>query len=230
MLTNTFLSFAAAGALWSGLMFTASVRADDAAKPKADDAQTTEKTEETAAMQYVKMTTSLGDIYLELNAEKAPISVENFMKYVEDEHYDGTIFHRVIANFMIQGGGFTPQMHQKPTKAPIKNEWENGLKNNRGTIAMARTSAPNSATTQFFINVRDNPALDQPRDGAAYAVFGKVVAGMDVVDKIRNVPTTNRGGHQNVPSDPVIIEKARKITEEEAKKAAQAEKQPTDSE
>jgi len=228
MLTHACLSLATAGTFLGGLMFAASLcHADDVAKPTTDQ---TETKEAAPAMQYVKMTTSLGDIYLELNTEKAPISVENFLQYVENEHYDGTIFHRVISNFMIQGGGFTAQMRQKPTRDPIKNEWENGLKNQRGTIAMARTAAPDSATSQFYINVVDNPNLDQPRGGAAYAVFGKVVAGMDVVDKIRAVPTTNRGGHQNVPSDPVLIEKARKITEEEAKKAVEAEKQPADSE
>lgn len=227
MPTNTFLSFAAAGAFWSGLMFAVSVRADDAAKPKADDTQTTETTEERPAMQYVKMTTSMGDVYIELNTEKAPISVKNFLSYVADEYYDGTIFHRVIGNFMIQGGGFTRDMQQKRTKAPIKNEWQNGLKNDRGTIAMARTNVPDSATSQFFINVVDNHALDEPRGGAAYAVFGKVVAGMDVVDKIREVPTTNRAGHQNVPTEPVVIEQMRKVTPEEAQMAVNAEKQPT---
>ncbi|MCX8115122.1 MAG: peptidylprolyl isomerase [Burkholderiaceae bacterium] len=163
-----------------------------------------------AAAPRVVLSTSEGDITLELNPAKAPKSVENFLAYVKGGHYDGTIFHRVIDGFMIQGGGFTPDMKQKPTRAPIPLESKNGLKNERGTIAMARTSVPDSATSQFFINVVDNPRLDYPNpDGNGYAVFGKVVAGMDVVDKIRTVPTTSAGGHQNVPAKPVLIRSAR---------------------
>jgi peptidyl-prolyl cis-trans isomerase A (cyclophilin A) len=163
-----------------------------------------------AAAPRVVLSTSEGDITLELNPAKAPKSVENFLAYVKGGHYDGTIFHRVIDGFMIQGGGFTPDMKQKPTRAPIPLESKNGLKNERGTIAMARTSVPDSATSQFFINVVDNPRLDYPNpDGNGYAVFGKVVAGMDVVDKIRTVPTTSVGGHQNVPAKPVLIRSAR---------------------
>jgi peptidyl-prolyl cis-trans isomerase A (cyclophilin A) len=158
----------------------------------------------------VVLSTSEGDITLELNAAKAPKTVENFLAYVRSGHYDGTIFHRVIDGFMIQGGGFTPDMKQKPTKAPIALESRNGLKNERGTIAMARTSVPDSATSQFFINVVDNPRLDYPNpDGHGYAVFGRVVAGMDVVDRIRAVPTTSIAGHQNVPAKPVLIRSAR---------------------
>jgi peptidyl-prolyl cis-trans isomerase A (cyclophilin A) len=158
----------------------------------------------------VVLSTSEGDITLELNAAKAPKTVENFLAYVKSGHYDGTIFHRVIDGFMIQGGGFTPDMKQKPTKAPIALESRNGLKNERGTIAMARTSVPDSATSQFFINVVDNPRLDYPNpDGHGYAVFGRVVAGMDVVDRIRAVPTTSIAGHQNVPAKPVLIRSAR---------------------
>jgi peptidyl-prolyl cis-trans isomerase A (cyclophilin A) len=158
----------------------------------------------------VVLSTSEGDITLELNAAKAPKTVENFLAYVKSGHYDGTIFHRVIDGFMIQGGGFTPDMKQKPTKAPIALESKNGLKNERGTIAMARTSVPDSATSQFFINVVDNPRLDYPNpDGHGYAVFGRVVAGMDVVDRIRAVPTTSVAGHQNVPAKPVLIRSAR---------------------
>jgi len=157
----------------------------------------------------VKLATSLGDIVLELNADKAPKSVENFLQYVKDGHYDGLVFHRVIPGFMIQGGGFTPDMQQKATRGPIPLEASNGLKNDRGTIAMARTANPNSATSQFFINVVDNAMLNAPNpDGNGYAVFGKVIAGMDVVDKIRAVPTGNRGMHQNVPTAPVLITKA----------------------
>ncbi|MDH4061060.1 MAG: peptidylprolyl isomerase [Aquincola sp.] len=162
------------------------------------------------AQQKVRLATSLGDIVLELDAQKAPKTVENFMRYVKAGHYDGTIFHRVIADFMIQGGGMKPDMSEKPTRAPIPLESRNGLANVRGSVAMARTMVPDSATAQFFINVKDNPFLDQPnsRDGNGYAVFGKVVAGMDVVDKIRAVPVTDMGGHQNVPLSPVTIKKA----------------------
>ncbi len=162
----------------------------------------------------ITMQTSMGDIVLELDRENAPISTENFVNYAKKGHYDGTIFHRVIDGFMIQGGGFTPDMRQKPTDPPIKNEWKNGLKNVRGSIAMARTSIPDSATSQFFINVVDNPFLDQPNGGAAYAVFGRVVEGMDVVDKIRNVKTANKGGHGDVPVEPIVIEKVTVAGEE----------------
>jgi len=157
----------------------------------------------------VLLATSAGNITLQLDAEKAPRSVANFLEYVKAGHYDGTVFHRVIDGFMIQGGGFTPDMVQKPTRAPIPLEARNGLKNERGTIAMARTSAPDSATSQFFINVVDNQSLDYPNpDGNGYAVFGKVVAGMDVVDKIRAVETTTVGGRPNVPVKPVLIRSA----------------------
>jgi peptidyl-prolyl cis-trans isomerase A (cyclophilin A) len=160
--------------------------------------------------QKVKLATSLGDIVVELDREKAPKTVDNFLQYVKAGHYDGTVFHRVIENFMIQGGGMKPDLSEKPTRAPIPLESRSGLSNVRGTIAMARTMVPDSATAQFFINVKDNPFLDQPnaRDGHGYAVFGKVVAGMDVVDKIKSVPVADKGGHQNVPATPVIIKKA----------------------
>jgi peptidyl-prolyl cis-trans isomerase A (cyclophilin A) len=157
----------------------------------------------------VRMSTSMGDFVLELQADKAPKTVENFLQYVRDKHYDGTVFHRVIDGFMIQGGGFTADMSQKPTRAPIPLEANNGLKNDRGTIAMARTGNPNSATSQFFINVVNNNMLNAPSpDGFGYAVFGRVVSGMDVVDKIRAVSTGNKGPHQNVPNTPVTILKA----------------------
>ena len=153
--------------------------------------------------------TNLGDIVIELDEENAPISSDNFKQYVEDGHFDGTIFHRVIKGFMIQGGGFLPDMMQKATRAPIENEAKNGLKNERGSIAMARTMEPHSASAQFFINVKDNGFLDYPgQDGWGYAVFGKVVEGMDVVDKIENVATGNKAGQQDVPLEPVIVEKA----------------------
>jgi peptidyl-prolyl cis-trans isomerase A (cyclophilin A) len=163
-----------------------------------------------AHAQKVKLATSAGDIVIELDAAKAPKSVENFLQYVKDGHYNGTVFHRVIENFMIQGGGMTADMRQKPTRGPIPLESKNGLNNDRGTVAMARTSDPNSATAQFFINVKDNEFLNaaKSRDGAGYAVFGKVVSGMDIVDKIRAVPTGNKGPHQNVPSDPITINQA----------------------
>ena len=180
------------------------------------------------AKAYVLMTTSLGDILLELDGEKAPISVANFLSYADKEYYDGTIFHRVMSTFMIQGGGFTPDMVKKGTDAPIKNEWRNGLKNKRGTIAMARTSRPDSATSQFYINVVDNASLDMPGGGAAYAVFGRVVAGMDTVDKIRNVDVGMKKRLQNAPIVTVVIEKVRQISDEDAgKKIKAAKKQPT---
>lgn len=157
----------------------------------------------------VKFTTSAGEFVVELAADKAPKTVENFLQYVRDKHYDGTVFHRVIEGFMIQGGGFTPQMQQKATRAPVPLEIHPELKNDRGTIAMARTGNPNSATAQFFVNVVDNRMLNAPNpDGYGYAVFGKVVSGMETVDKIKSVPTGNMGPFQNVPSTPVIIQSA----------------------
>jgi peptidyl-prolyl cis-trans isomerase A (cyclophilin A) len=163
-----------------------------------------------AQAQTVKLETSMGDIVLQLDHAKAPQTVDNFVQYVKAGHYDGTIFHRVIGTFMIQGGGFGPDMNEKPTRAPIPLEARSGLLNERGTLAMARTADPNSATAQFFINVKDNDFLnaDKARDGNGYAVFGKVVSGMDVVDKIRAVPTGSRGPHDDVPTTPVIIKKA----------------------
>ena len=157
--------------------------------------------------------TNHGDIKIELDFENAPNTAANFKQYVEDGFYDGTIFHRVISNFMIQGGGFTEDMQQKPTRAPIQNEAGNGLSNKAGTIAMARTPDPHSASAQFFINVADNHFLDKERsqDGWGYAVFGAVSDGMDVVEKIRNVATGNSGGHQDVPAEPVLIESAELI-------------------
>ena len=175
----------------------------------ADAAPTSSCTPKGNAPMKVKLTTSMGPIVIQLDKEKAPISTENFVKYVESGHYNGTIFHRVINGFMVQGGGFTKDMQQKPTKAPIKNEASNGLHNSPYTVAMARTSDPNSATAQFFINVADNSKLDyQGEMNPGYAVFGKVVEGKDTVDKIKKVPTANSGPHQNVPVQPVVIEKA----------------------
>ncbi len=165
-----------------------------------------------AAAKTVKVTleTSKGAIELELNAEKAPISVANFVSYVKKGHYDGTIFHRVIPGFMIQGGGFTADMTEKPTTGTIKNEASNGLKNDRGTISMARRGDPDSAGCQFFINLVDNKGLDAPNpDGHGYAVFGKVTKGIEVVDAIAGVSTTNKGPYQNVPDEAVVIKSAK---------------------
>ena len=158
-----------------------------------------------------KLKTNHGLIEIELNAEKAPITVANFVEYVKSGHYDGTIFHRVINDFMIQGGGFDKTMKQKPTKPEIKNEANNGLKNDKYTIAMARTMAPHSASSQFFINVKDNYFLDftsESPQGWGYAVFGKVVAGTDIIDKIKTVKTSRSGMHDDVPVDAVVIESA----------------------
>jgi cyclophilin family peptidyl-prolyl cis-trans isomerase len=162
----------------------------------------------------VELQTGQGVITIEFDAAKAPKTVENFLKYAKDGHYNGTIFHRVIPGFMIQGGGFDKEMKEKPTGAPLINEGKNGLKNLRGTIAMARRADPNSATAQFFINHKDNPSLDYPQpDGAGYAVFGKVTKGIEVVDKIAQVPTGNRGMHQNVPVTPVVIESVKILSD-----------------
>ncbi|HNJ77057.1 MAG: peptidylprolyl isomerase [Rhodocyclaceae bacterium] len=165
-------------------------------------------------MSQVKFTTSLGAFTLQLDAEKAPKTVENFLAYVAAGHYDNTIFHRVIKGFMIQGGGFEPGMKQKECRAPIDNEAANGLKNKRGTIAMARTGDPHSATAQFFINVVDNDFLDfkaPSGQGWGYCVFGEVTEGMETIDAIRAVRTGNKGFHQDVPVDDVIIEKAEAV-------------------
>ncbi len=207
-------------------------QATPAEKPKD---QKDEKAQQPAAEKYVyvKMSTSMGDITIELNNEKAPISTANFLSYVDSGFYSNTCFHRVIDGFMIQGGGFSSDLKQKPTSAPIKNEWQNGLKNSRGTIAMARTAAPDSATSQFFINVADNAMLDKPNGGAAYAVFGKVVAGMDVVDKIKAVKTgqktveasdgaggTRRVPFQDVPNETVEVKGVMRLSADEAAKFA----------
>ena len=160
---------------------------------------------------HVMLDTSFGQVEIELNAEKAPISTQNFLGYVESGFYNGTQFHRVIPGFMIQGGGFDADMGQKDTFKPIKNEADNGLRNDRGTIAMARTQAVDSATSQFFINHKDNDFLNHGGRDFGYAVFGKVVRGMDVVDRIAKVRTGNRGMHQNVPVEPVLILSAKKL-------------------
>lgn len=161
----------------------------------------------------VVFSTNYGDFTLELYPDKAPVTVENFLSYVDSGFFDGTIFHRVIPGFVIQGGGFTEDMQQKPTQAPIKNEADNGLKNLRGTLSMARTSDINSATSQFFVNLKDNAFLDHGTRDFGYAVFAKVIDGMDVIDKIAAVPTGNRGGHQDVPREPVIVKSASRKAE-----------------
>jgi peptidyl-prolyl cis-trans isomerase B (cyclophilin B) len=161
--------------------------------------------------QQIKLETSAGEILIELEAEKAPLSAQNFISYVQAGHYDNTVFHRVIPGFMIQGGGFEPGMQQKPTQAPIANEANNGLKNQKYTLAMARTGAPHSATAQFFINTKDNGFLNfsaETQQGWGYAVFGKVVAGQDVVDRIEGVATGRRGFHDDVPLEDVVIRRA----------------------
>lgn len=160
---------------------------------------------------HVQLNTNLGAIEIELNAEKAPISVKNFLSYVDSGFYNGVVFHRVIPNFMIQGGGFTPDMQQKATEAPIQNEATNGLTNQRGTLAMARTQVVNSATSQFFINLKDNDFLNNGQRDYGYAVFGRVVKGMEVVDQIASVQTTRVGMNQNVPANPVIIHSATRV-------------------
>lgn len=190
------------------LIFTGACNSETQTESAAQPSST-EKIESIVTHQ-VLMKTSMGDITLDLYGEDAPISVENFLSYINDDFYDGLIFHRVIGNFMIQGGGFDAEMTQKPTKDPIKNEAQNGLSNVTGTLAMARTGIIDSATSQFFINVVDNPFLDftapNPR-GFGYAVFGKISAGMEVVEKIKLVETENRGrGHANVPTEAIIIE------------------------
>jgi len=199
---------------------------DDVKKeePKKEDKPATPPQEKPVAQfEYVKMSTSKGDIYLELDHGKAPISTENFLRYVDKKFYDGTVFHRVVPDFVVQGGGFDKDLKKKETAAPIKNEWQNGLKNKRGTVAMARTSAPDSATSQFYINLKDNAPLDDgSRTGAAYAVFGKVVNGMDVVDKIAQAKTTtktaDRQPFENCPVEPITINSVTRVTKDEAEK------------
>lgn len=162
----------------------------------------------------VEVTTSLGKITIELAADKAPKSVANFLQYTKEGFYNGTVFHRVIPGFMVQGGGFDAKMTQKATHGAVENEAKNGLKNQRGTLAMARKPDPHSATAQFFVNLKDNDFLDYPgQDGWGYTVFGKVTAGMDIVDKMTQVPTGNAGMHQNVPQTPIVIQNVKIITE-----------------
>ncbi|MBP3960906.1 peptidyl-prolyl cis-trans isomerase [Gemmata sp. G18] len=169
-----------------------------------------------AANPVVLVETSAGSVKIELFEDKAPVTVKNFLQYVEDKHYDGTIFHRVISDFMIQGGGFESGMKEKKTRDPIKNESGNGLSNLKGTLAMARTSEPNSASAQWYINLKDNTFLDKAKagDGVGYCVFGRVIDGMDVVDKIKGVETETVKGHENVPSKDVVIKSVKVVKEE----------------
>lgn len=208
--------FSKALALSGGLLFTVSAFASEntsskkptAAKETKKEKSTKEGKKVNPNAVVVTMVTNKGTIKLELDKEKAPITVENFVSYVKSGHYDKTIFHRVIDKFMIQGGGFDEKMSQKTTKSPIKSEASNGLKNLRGTIAMARTNDVNSATAQFFINLVDNPYLDFPNNGG-YTVFGKVIEGMNVVDEIATVKTSSFGMHGDVPVKPIVIESAK---------------------
>jgi len=201
-----------------GLMLVGIVQATEpVTEPKTEAKATSETTKapEKTLTQNTKviLKTSQGDIILALEDDKAPISVDNFKEYVNNKHYDGLIFHRVIPNFMIQGGGFTETMMKKPTRAPIINEAHNGLKNQRGTVAMARLRAKDSATAQFYINLVDNQFLNHKAQGYGYAVFGKVVEGMDVVDSIANVRTGMRGDYRDVPHEPIIIHEAKILSE-----------------
>ena len=159
----------------------------------------------------IRFETTMGSFTVELYEKEAPLSAKNFLDYVDSGHFDGTVFHRVIPGFVIQGGGLTADMRQKQTRAPIRNEADNGLKNRRGTLSMARTNDPHSATSQFFVNLVDNAFLDPGRGGAGYAVFGAVVEGMDVVDKIAAVKTGSKGGHQDVPVTPIEVTSARRV-------------------
>jgi cyclophilin family peptidyl-prolyl cis-trans isomerase len=159
----------------------------------------------------IRFETTMGSFTVELFEKEAPLSAKNFLDYVDSGHFDGTVFHRVIPGFVIQGGGLTADMRQKQTRAPIRNEADNGLKNRRGTLSMARTNDPHSATSQFFVNLVDNAFLDPGRGGAGYAVFGAVVEGMDVVDKIAAVKTGSKGGHQDVPITPIEVTSARRV-------------------
>ncbi|MEZ4547978.1 MAG: peptidylprolyl isomerase [Thermodesulfobacteriota bacterium] len=193
------------------LVTAACKQKDNSAQNAAQSTPAGDTSETQGGNPVVIISTSKGDIKVELFKNEAPVTVENFLSYVNDGFYDGTIFHRVIPNFMVQGGGFTPDFAQKPTKAPIKNEANNGLKNDRGTLAMARTQVVDSATSQFFINVVNNDFLNNGARDFGYAVFGKVIDGMDVVDAIAAVPTSNKGMHGDVPTEDVVIESVKVV-------------------
>ena len=193
------------------LVTAACKQKDNSAQNTAQSTPAGDTSETQGGNPVVIISTSKGDIKVELFKNEAPVTVENFLSYVNDGFYDGTIFHRVIPNFMVQGGGFTPDFVQKPTKAPIKNEANNGLKNDRGTLAMARTQVVDSATSQFFINIVNNDFLNNGARDFGYAVFGKVIDGMDVVDAIAAVPTGNKGMHGDVPTEDVVIESVKVV-------------------
>jgi peptidyl-prolyl cis-trans isomerase A (cyclophilin A) len=189
----------------------ATAPAAPAAPPAAEPAPKPAPSGPAVAFEVAQGRTVFGTITIALNPEKAPLSVQNFLKYVRSGHYEGTVFHRVMPGFMIQGGGFTPALEEKPTEGPIRNEARNGLRNSRGAVAMARKNAPDSADSQFFINLRDNHRLDYGIGGAGYAVFGQVIEGMDVADKVAAVPTASRGQHDDVPQMAVVIRKVREV-------------------
>jgi peptidyl-prolyl cis-trans isomerase A (cyclophilin A) len=190
----------------------AAVAPEPAPKPAAEPAPKPAPSGPVVAFDVAQGRTTFGTVTIALSPEKAPISVVNFLKYVRSGFYEGTVFHRVIPGFMIQGGGFTPALEEKPTEGPIRNEARNGLRNSRGTVAMARKNDPDSADSQFFINLRDNHRLDWGIGGAGYAVFGQVIEGMDVAEKIATVPTATRGQHENVPQMAVVIRNVREVT------------------
>ena len=197
----------------------ASAQGTPPAAPTAPAAPAAKAPTASASMEYAVMRTNKGDIVIELDRAKAPITVENFAGYIKEGFFDGTVFHRVVPNFVIQGGGFTAAGEQKKTKAPISNEWQNGLKNKRGTLSMARTNDPNSASSQFFISLKDNDMLDQPiSGGAGYAVFGSVISGMDIVDAIARARTTVRFGMRDWPVEDVSVTKAEMISKADADK------------
>jgi cyclophilin family peptidyl-prolyl cis-trans isomerase len=191
--------------------------------PKAGEASKSKEVVPVADIEYAVFHTNQGDIVIELNRLKAPVSVENFTDYIKSGFFDGTVFHRVVPGFVIQGGGFTPKGDQKKTKPSISNEWENGLKNKRGTLSMARTTDPNSATSQFFVSLKDNDMLDQPiSGGAGYAVFGKVIAGMDVVDSIARTERGVKNGMKDWPTSDMLVTTCEMLTKEQADKLTAA--------
>lgn len=224
MLTSKLVAAAAlVTSLALGTLAFAQNGAPAATPPVAPAAAPAKAPATAAAMEYAIFHTNKGDIVIELDHAKAPISAANFARYITDGFYDGTVFHRVMAGFVIQGGGFDEAGVQKKTKDPISNEWQNGLKNNRGTLSMARTADPNSATSQFFVNLKDNAALDMARGGAAYAVFGKVIAGMEVVDVIAAVKCFPKGLREvSSPVEAIVVSKAEIITKEAADKLVAA--------
>ena len=205
----------------------ATAPAAPAAPPVAEPAPKPAPTGPVVAFEVAQGRTVFGTITIALNPEKAPLSVRNFLKYVRSGYYEGTVFHRVIPGFMIQGGGFTPALEEKPTEGPIRNEAKNGLRNSRGTVAMARKNDPDSADSQFFINLRDNHRLDYGIGGAGYAVFGEVIEGMDVADKVATVPTASRGQHDDVPQMAVVIRKVREVEAAEPAAAPRPATEPT---